>query len=195
MKLVRQSAKRERIPDVLEVEELRSLLSQLEQPDNLMVLLDVSTGLRVSELLALQWRDISFDTNEITLSRAVVHQVVGSLKTEASKKPIPLDPYLAELLAEWRSRSPYAGAQDWVFASPTIGGQQPYWPDSFLRMRIRPAARLAGISKRIGWHTFRRTYATLLKANGEDVKVVQDLLRRRRPGCHDGALRSGHYFG
>jgi integrase len=35
----------------------------------------------------------------------------------------------------------------------------------------------AGIQGRIGWHTFRRTYATLLKANGEDVKTVQELLR------------------
>ncbi len=33
------------------------------------------------------------------------------------------------------------------------------------------------IAKRIGWHTFRRTYTTLLHANGEDVKVVQELLR------------------
>jgi integrase len=31
--------------------------------------------------------------------------------------------------------------------------------------------------KRIGWHTFRRTYTTLLHTNGEDVKVVQELLR------------------
>jgi integrase len=37
--------------------------------------------------------------------------------------------------------------------------------------------RKLGIKKRVGWHTFRRTYATLLKANGEDVKVVQELLR------------------
>ncbi len=29
----------------------------------------------------------------------------------------------------------------------------------------------------MSWHTFRRTYATILKANGEDVKVVQELLR------------------
>lgn len=34
-----------------------------------------------------------------------------------------------------------------------------------------------GISKRIGWHTFRHIFSTLLKANGEDVKVVQELLR------------------
>jgi hypothetical protein len=29
----------------------------------------------------------------------------------------------------------------------------------------------------VTWHTFRRTYTTLLHANGEDVKVVQELLR------------------
>jgi integrase len=42
---------------------------------------------------------------------------------------------------------------------------------------IRPAVARAGISKRIGWHTFRHTYATLLVANGENVKVVQELMR------------------
>jgi integrase len=35
----------------------------------------------------------------------------------------------------------------------------------------------AGISKRFGWHTFRHTYSTLLIANGENVKVVQELMR------------------
>ena len=36
----------------------------------------------------------------------------------------------------------------------------------------------SGINKRIGWHTFRFSYATHLKANGEDVKVVQESLRQ-----------------
>lgn len=35
----------------------------------------------------------------------------------------------------------------------------------------------AGITNRVGWHTFRHTYSTLLKANEEDVKVVQELMR------------------
>ena len=35
----------------------------------------------------------------------------------------------------------------------------------------------AGINKNIGWHTFRHSFGTLLKANGEDVKTVQELLR------------------
>jgi site-specific recombinase XerD len=46
-----------------------------------------------------------------------------------------------------------------------------------MKRYIRPAARKAGIHKRIGWHTFRHTFGTLLKANGEDVKTVQELLR------------------
>ena len=37
--------------------------------------------------------------------------------------------------------------------------------------------RKLGITKRIGWHTFRHSYSTLLKANGADIKVMQELLR------------------
>jgi integrase len=46
-----------------------------------------------------------------------------------------------------------------------------------MQYHIQPAAQRLGITKRIGWHTFRHTYTTLLHANGEDVKVVQELLR------------------
>jgi len=42
---------------------------------------------------------------------------------------------------------------------------------------IKPAAIRVGITKPIGWHTFRHTYSNLLRANGEDVKTVQELLR------------------
>jgi site-specific recombinase XerD len=46
-----------------------------------------------------------------------------------------------------------------------------------LEDHIRPAAKRAGITKRIAWHTLRHTYGTLLKANGEDVATVQALMR------------------
>ena len=66
---------------------------------------------------------------------------------------------------------------DWVFASPAKKGKQPYWPDNLMKRYIKPVARKAGITKNIGWHTFRHSFGTLLKANGEDVKTVQELLR------------------
>ena len=42
---------------------------------------------------------------------------------------------------------------------------------------LQPAAKRAGITKWVRFHTFRHTCSTLLKANGEDVKVVQELMR------------------
>jgi site-specific recombinase XerD len=73
--------------------------------------------------------------------------------------------------------SEYNGADDWVFASESKNGSNPLWPGILLEKVIRPAAARAGIAKRIGCHTFRHTYATLLVANGENVKVVQELMR------------------
>jgi site-specific recombinase XerD len=77
----------------------------------------------------------------------------------------------------WRRQSPYPMPEDWVFASSTVKGKQPYWPDKLMKRYIKPVARKAGITKNIGWHTFRHSFGTLLKANGEDVKTVQELLR------------------
>lgn len=175
--LVRQGAKRERLPEVLDVGEICSLLTELKHPYKTMVFVAATTGLRASELLGLMWRDIDFQALEISLNRGVVHQVIGELKTEASHKPIPLDSDLAEALLGWRRVSPFNQENDWVFASPEMKGLQPYWPENLLRRHIRPAAVRCGITKTIGWHTFRHSYATQLNANGEDVKVVQESLR------------------
>jgi site-specific recombinase XerD len=84
---------------------------------------------------------------------------------------------MAEDLLRWQRMSPYPMPSDWVFASPTMKGTQPYWPDNLMKRYIRPVARKAGIRKQVGWHTFRHSFGTLLKANGEDVKTVQELLR------------------
>ncbi|MGB6728333.1 MAG: tyrosine-type recombinase/integrase [Terracidiphilus sp.] len=40
-----------------------------------------------------------------------------------------------------------------------------------------PAAIRLGIRSRIGWHTLRHSYSTLLRVTGADVKVMQELLR------------------
>ena len=101
----------------------------------------------------------------------------GSLKTLARRKPIPLAPDLLTVLRERREQTAYPADSDWVFASPYKKGAVPYWPDSALADFVKPAAVRAEITKKIGWHTFRHTYSTLLRANGTDVKVQSELLR------------------
>ena len=64
-----------------------------------------------------------------------------------------------------------------VFARPVRQGKFPLWGKALLRHYIRPAAVKVGITKRIGWHAFRHSYSTLLKASGTDIKVMQELLR------------------
>jgi integrase len=175
--MVRQSAKRMRIPDILDAGELVQLFDQLSHRERMMVLLDAVTGLRRSELMALKWLDVDFEQLELSVTRSIYRQVVGRCKTEISRKPVPLDPWIADELLTWKRATPYNQPEDWVFASTRMKGKQPYSPDSLLKRQIRPAVARAKILKHVGWHTFRRTFSTLLKANGEDIKVVQELLR------------------
>src|SRR4051794_33540267 len=88
---------------------------------------------------------------------------------------------LALALENWRKHTEYAEPSDWVFASPVALGKKPYWPDAVLKRHIIPAAHRAGITKRIGWHSFRRTLATLLHSSGASVKTTKELLRNPSP--------------
>ena len=46
---------------------------------------------------------------------------------------------------------------------------------------LQPAARKAGITAPVGFHTLRRTLASALVANGNDIRLVQELLRHSNP--------------
>jgi len=177
IRLVRQGAKRRKIPIVLTSDEVRRLIEALPLRERTLVLMAAGTGLRMSELFALKWGDVYFDRHEISVTRSIVFQVVGPCKTEASQKPIPMDDCLAEALEVWRAQSQYRANGDWVFASVKSRGRWPYWGQPIMRKIIRPVAINLGISGRLGWHTFRHTYSTLLRATGADIKVMQELLR------------------
>ena len=148
-----------------------------------MVLLDVTTGLRRSELFALKWSDVDFSNMRLDVLRSIYLGHVGDCKTEASRKPVPLDDRVAADLWVWKETTRYRQPNDWIFASPHNLGKHPFWPDVLLQKIIRPAAIRAGINKKIGWHTFRHTFSTLLIANGENVKVVQELMRHASSRC------------
>jgi integrase len=96
---VRQSAQRQSIPEILDVQELTALLNALPEPFRSMVFVAASTGLRRGEFIGLKWEDIDFEAGLIHPRRSIVHQHIGKLKTQASAKPVAMDPYLAEALA------------------------------------------------------------------------------------------------
>jgi integrase len=174
---VRQATQRAKQPVILSNDEISRLLTELPEPARTAVFLALATGLRVSELLALQWQDVDFSSNTITPSRGIVDNHIGGLKTVSSAAPVPASEQVTAVLKAWHKRTLYPAPTDWVFPSPKMGGKQPYWQDSLMRKVIWPAAKRAGISKRIGWHTFRRSLATLLVGVGAPVKLTQEMMR------------------
>jgi integrase len=147
--LVRQGAKRNQAPEVLEPDKIQSLLLQLKSCFRLMVLLDVTTRLRRSELFALKWSDVDFSYLCLNVLRSIYLRHIGDCKTEASRKPVPLDERVAPDLWLWKETTRYREPDDWIFASPRTKGKRPFWPDALLQKIIRPAALRAGIEKRI----------------------------------------------
>ena len=160
IRAVRQSAKRERIIVPLTAEELQRLFAELGPRERTLVLLDVPTGMRRGEVLATQWCDIDFGKKTLNVRKSIWQQHLGPVKTEESEKIMPLDDEMITDLLRWRSETPYAGDQDWIFASERMKGRQPLWPEAIERNYIRPAAERAKITKHISWHVFRHTLNT-----------------------------------
>ena len=175
---MRQSAKRSRIPTILTPQQLKELLDKLVDLPKTAVLPGASTGLRVGEILGLKWEDVDFENLELRVIRDVVKQRIEHCKTEASRKPVPIGGAVAEILWAWWLRCAYNQPKDWIFASPAKKGKQPYWPNSIYRVYLRPVLQDdLKIKEPVGWHTLRHSLGTLMKANGEDVKTIQETLR------------------
>lgn len=173
IELVSQSTKRLRIPRVLTPEQFRALLDNLKDPYKSMALVAGCTGLRVCEIVGLKWGDINWESLAINVSRSVVAGREGNTKTEASEKPVPVDPELGEALLDWKRKAKYTAPLDYVFAGDKGKAR---WQGMILKDHIQPAATKAEIGK-VGWHTFRHTYRALLKRGGTPLEVQKELMR------------------
>lgn len=181
IRAVRQSVKRLKEPDILTPKELESIINGLSEPSRTLVITASVTGLRRGELIGLKWEDVDFQNGKINVVRSLVDHIEGQPKTSTSRRPVPLTPALASVLESWKQQTSYSKPGEWVFASPYDLGAKPYWPDMLLKRHIRPAALAAGVNKKIGWHTFRRTTATLLLSVGASIRVTQELMRHASP--------------
>jgi integrase len=94
-------------------------------------------------------------------------------------KRIPhIPPQALEALKAWHEQTSYSGKDDWVFASEFHFGKQPLWPGTLWRRNVAPAIERAGITKlKLGWHSLRRSYASLLLSSGASLRVSMELMR------------------
>ena len=177
---VRQSRKRSTEPSILEPSEIGAIIKELEglEPARTAFILAAMTGMRISEILGLQWEDVDFDRAILHVRRSSVDGVIGACKTESSRRPLPLPKQAVEALRAWRERSSYTNPDAWVFASDAMFGRQPRFAGSMWLKNVVPAIVRAGITKpKLGWHTLRRSYASLLLSTGADLRTSMELMR------------------
>lgn len=144
-----------------------------------MLYLLITTGIRRGECIGLKWKDIDWKNAVLTVERSVSYTpkagiTVSTPKTANSIRKIPLMPSVLELLQEYRRQAGDANkAEAFVFANAD-DPFTPRTPDSLTRhlKRFMTKHALPDMSP----HDLRHTCATLLLANGADVKSVQDIL-------------------
>ena len=140
--------------------------------------LAITTGLRRGELCALQWRDIT-GACELTVrrSRSCASGEIVESDTKSHRERIVTIPLgIWELLMALRQQQVlYSGVPDRkqpIFTDPD--GHVPH-PDIFTR-RLRKLYKQCGLSEEYHLHTLRHTNASLLIAQGVDVRTVASLL-------------------
>jgi integrase len=173
IELIRQSTKRRNVPRVLTPKEFKKILHELQEPCRTMVLIAGALGLRISEILGLRWGDIDWRNLTILIQRSVVMGRVYETKTEASRKPMPMDEEIAGALLRFRRQATYVGPDNYIFAGDN---GKPRWHGIMLTDHVKPAATRAGIGK-VGWHTFRHTFSSILHQAGTSMAVQKELLR------------------
>lgn len=142
--------------NILDSDEIRLLLSKAGRWRTL-IATAIFTGLRVSELLALEWGDIDW-------AEGVIH--VRGTKSRAAQREVTLMPALQQILAShWES------TEGLVFTNSRGG---PLLRDVVRKDGLYPALIRAGIVKHVRFHDLRHTFASILISQGCDAAYVAE---------------------
>ena len=140
----------------LTLEQSQRLVAALAEPVRTMALVGILAGLRVGEILGLRWQDVDIAKRSIRIQQAAYRGSIGSPKTKGSKRTLPMPEPPRTALRRHYDVSPQRDGL--VF--PTRTGM-PFSDSNLLAATLKPAGKQIG-TPWLGWHTLRRTHATLL---------------------------------
>jgi integrase len=166
-------------------EQVGALLAAVDPQHRLLIRFAAETGCRVSEIIGLQWRDVTLgNVPVINIRRAVVKGRVGPPKSRHGRRTIPLSAGMARelrlLRAQQEATHGYALKPfDTTLVFGTRTGR-PHDPGNIRRRVLQPACVRAGLPK-LGMHDLRHTCASLLLHEGRSVVQVQKILGHHSP--------------
>ena len=165
---------------VAEQKTLEDAVKNDRRPKTFGILLCLYTGLRIGELLALEWTDIDFDKREISISKTCHDskdelgryvRFVNPPKTTTSMRVIPIPKQLMPMLRETKKRN---GSRYVVGDGGKIISVRSYQRTYELILKKH------GLPHR-GFHALRHTFATRAIECGMDVKTLSELLGHKNP--------------
>ncbi|WP_394003497.1 tyrosine recombinase XerC [Luteimonas sp. WGS1318] len=153
------------LPQVLDVDEATQLVevpvdAPLGLRDRALLELFYSSGLRLSELVGLRWRDLDLDAGLVTV-----------LGKGSRQRSVPVGTHARSALSAWRADSGGSAATP-VF--PGRGGG-PITARA-VQLRIRLLAQRQGLFKRVHPHLLRHSFASHVLESSGDLRGVQELL-------------------